>query len=131
MFRRAKELLTAHPRVLIGHSLGSIVAYEILCDLPDHGVETLITLGSPLALRSVRDGLHPKAQSRTPHLPPGVTRWANIYDQRDPVACAGGLGSHWTGTVDRTVDNGNEPHAITRYLGKKETGEAVLAGLVT
>jgi hypothetical protein len=27
--------------------------------------------------------------------------------------------------VDRTVDNGNQPHAATRYLGKRETGEPV------
>jgi pimeloyl-ACP methyl ester carboxylesterase len=44
---RVREMLPQHPRVLIGHSLGSIVAYETLCQIPDHGITTLITVGSP------------------------------------------------------------------------------------
>jgi hypothetical protein len=35
-------------RVLIGHSLGSVVAYESLCAHPYWPVRTLVTLGSPL-----------------------------------------------------------------------------------
>ena len=55
---RVREMLPQNPRVLAGHSLGSIVAYEALCRIPDHGVTTLITLGSPLGLRSIRQGMH-------------------------------------------------------------------------
>jgi len=42
-------------RLVIGHSLGSVVAYEALhhiSDRPLHGL-TLMTLGSPLGLKSV------------------------------------------------------------------------------
>jgi pimeloyl-ACP methyl ester carboxylesterase len=127
---RAKDTLTPRPQVVIGHSLGSIIAYEVLCTLPDHGVRTLITLGSPLAFRSIRSRLRNHSCSRMSQLPPGVTHWVNLYDPHDSVACAGGLNPYWTDVVDRAVNNGDQPHAIKRYLGKKETGEAVMSGLM-
>jgi hypothetical protein len=123
---RVREALEdARPRTLIGHSLGSIVAYEAVCLLPEHGVTTLVTMGSPLGLRSIREALRPASRDVMPALPPGVSTWVNVYDTGDPVSLAGGLRPHWDAVVDRTVDNGNQPHAATRYLGKRETGEPV------
>jgi len=111
-------------RVLLGHSLGSVVAYEAVRRLPGP-LDLLVTLGSPLGLRSVRDRLsHPETEPAT-GLPPGVRRWVNVYDRRDPVACAGGLGSLWPGVEDVLVDNEEEPHAVERYLSKQQTGRAV------
>lgn len=126
---RVREMLPQHPRVLIGHSLGSIVAYEALCRIPDHGITTLVTVGSPLGLRSIRAAMSQTARDRMPNLPPGVRGWINIYDPRDAVCLAGGLAGYWPEIGDETVDNGNEPHSITRYLGKKVTGKAVVEGL--
>ena len=123
---RVREALEAgSPRTLIGHSLGSIVAYEALCTLPGHGIRTLVTIGSPLGLRSIREALRPEARAVLPGLPPGVSNWVNIYDRNDPVSLAGDLQPYWNAAVDRTVDNEDEPHAATRYLGKRETGEPV------
>jgi hypothetical protein len=111
-------------RVLLGHSLGSVVAYEAVRRLPGP-LDLLVTLGSPLGLRSVRDRLsHPDPEPAT-GLPPGVQRWVNVYDRRDPVACAGGLGSSWPGVEDVLVDNEEKPHAVERYLSKQQTGQAV------
>ena len=46
---RAEAVVDAHQtRVLIGHSLGSVVAYECLCAHPEWTVNTLVTLASPL-----------------------------------------------------------------------------------
>ncbi|QDI68576.1 hypothetical protein CD934_07710 [Streptomyces calvus] len=46
---RAAELITSDTRVVVGHSLGSVVAYEVLCALrPERPPLTLVTLGSPL-----------------------------------------------------------------------------------
>jgi hypothetical protein len=70
-------------RVLIGHSLGSVVAYEYLRQHPGHRVELLLTLGSPLGLRMVRSRLSVGALD--------VAAWVNVRDLRDPVACAGAL----------------------------------------
>ena len=126
---RLREVLPDGPRVLVGHSLGSIVAYEALCTIPDHGVRTLVTLGSPLGLRSIREALRFPALGRIPALPPGVHRWVNVYDRGDPVSLAGGLGTYWPEVDDATVDNGKNSHAVLRYLGKKVTGETVAGAL--
>jgi hypothetical protein len=126
---RVREMLPESPPLLIGHSLGSVVAYEALCRLPDHGIITLITLGSPLGLRSIREGMSQTARGRMPNLPPGVLRWVNIYDPSDAVSLAGGLAGYWPKVEDKTVDNENEPHSITRYLGKKVTGQTVVEAL--
>jgi hypothetical protein len=126
---RVREMLPQRPHVLIGHSLGSVVGYEALCQIPDHGITTLITLGSPLGLRSIREAMSQAARDRLPDLPPGVRRWVNIYDRHDAVALAGGLAATWPAVTDRRVGNEDEPHAVTRYLGKKVTGEAVAGAL--
>ena len=84
---RVQEALDAsRPRVMIGHSLGSIVAYEALCMIPDHGIRTLVTVGSPLGLRSVEAALRPAAHQTMPGLPTGVSTWVGVYDEHDPVA---------------------------------------------
>jgi hypothetical protein len=129
VLERVDEGLAQTPRVLIGHSLGSIVAYEALCRIPNHGVRTLITLGSPLGLSSIRVGLSLPARECIPHAPPGVERWVNVYDPRDAVALAGGLAPYWSAVEDAVVDNESDPHAVTRYLGKKVTGAAVADGV--
>ncbi len=40
-------------RVVVGHSLGSVVAYESLCAHPEWPVGALVTLGSPLGIRNL------------------------------------------------------------------------------
>jgi hypothetical protein len=123
------EITAGKPPILLGHSLGSIVAYEVLCMMPDHGVKTLVTIGSPLGMRSIRDALRPAARERIPALPPGVDRWVNVYDTHDPVSLAGGLSGIWTQVTDDTVDNEDEAHSATRYLGKRQVGNAFALGL--
>ncbi|QJS99883.1 hypothetical protein G9272_05950 [Streptomyces asoensis] len=111
-------------RVLIGHSLGSVVAYEYLRRNPGHGVELLLTLGSPLGLRMVRRHLHVGALE--------VPAWVNVRDARDPVACAGPLRTWWPqmGEGDEiVVENGADAHAVERYLNRRATGEVLLGVL--
>lgn len=114
--------ITLSCRVLIGHSLGSVVAWEYLRRHPEHHVDLFLTLGSPLGLRMVR--------TRLPHSVFGpsrnIGRWVNVRDPRDPVACAGDLVRLWPGVHDRHVDNGGDAHSVARYLSKIETGSAIL-----
>jgi hypothetical protein len=58
-----------------------------------------------------------------------VERWVNIRDPSDPVSCGGGLSATWPAVADELVDNGGDPHAVSRYLGKRQTGAAVVASL--
>lgn len=93
--------------VLIGHSLGSVIAYDVAKQNIKDGrplkIKTLITVGSPLKwvtdIRRAEDGevdtIAPSTQSL-----PGV-RWINIYDKEDPIA----LKDELPDTMFRDVEN--------------------------
>lgn len=125
---RAEQVISRGGRVVIGHSLGSVVAFEFVRQHPGYPVDLLLTLGSPLGLRTVR-ALMPAPGYGAERLPPSIGRWVNVRDPRDPVACAGALTGCWPGIADHTVDNQNDAHSVSRYLGKWRTGAAVLAAL--
>ncbi|WP_405814477.1 hypothetical protein OG241_07675 [Streptomyces sp. NBC_01390] len=97
------------PRIVIAHSLGSVVAYEALHAHPDLQPELFLTLGSPLALpRAVFERLIPAPQGAGPAprgtCPPGATRWVNIADPGDPVAIPPQLGRFFDGiALDHTT----------------------------
>lgn len=119
---RVQEAIADGCTVLIGHSLGTVVAYETVCAAQTREPLLLLTLGSPLGLATVRKRLRFDG-------PPAGLRWVNVYDPHDPVACAGGVARSWPSAEDLTVDNDDKPHAATRYLGKRQTGEPVARAL--
>ncbi len=123
-----EQVIVRDGRALIGHSLGSVVAFEFVRQHPGYQVDLLLTLGSPLGLHTVR-ALMPDPGYGAERIPPNVTRWVNVRDPRDPVACAGALNGCWPGIADHTVDNQDDAHSVTRYLSKWRTGAAVLAAL--
>ncbi|NIY62751.1 hypothetical protein [Streptomyces malaysiensis] len=41
--QRVMDRITADTEVVVAHSLGSVVAYEALCALPEHPVRALVT----------------------------------------------------------------------------------------
>ena len=74
--------LTAGPCVVVGHSLGSVVGYNVLSKTaPNFRVNRYVTVGSPLGLKSI------KRQLDTPlAMPPCTKAWYNAMDERDVVA---------------------------------------------
>lgn len=123
---RVAETVTEECRILIGHSLGSVVAFEFLRLHPGHHLNLLITLGSPLGLRAIRH-LMPDPEWGCAGIPGNVGAWVNLRDLRDPVACAGSLTTWWPGIREAIVDNQRSAHSVERYLSKKQTGDAVLS----
>ncbi|MCB5164112.1 hypothetical protein LG634_04585 [Streptomyces bambusae] len=93
------------PLVVVGHSLGSVIAYEVLREL-ERPVELLITVGSPLAITEVQDLLR-----QPPAVPSGVAAWHNASDLRDLVA------------LDHTVRPEYAPeHLVTDHLVTNSSG---------
>ncbi|WP_298562064.1 hypothetical protein [Streptomyces luteogriseus] len=123
--RKVEEAIGPDTRVVVAHSLGSVVAFEALCERPGHGVRALVTLGSPLGMRMVVDRLRPG-----PETWPGTASWTNVVDEGDVVAAVKDLSLFFgTGVVGKVVHNGSHAHDATLYLTAKETGEAVAEGL--
>lgn len=126
---RVAEAVTEDCRVLIGHSLGSVVAFEFLRQHPDQQIELFVTLGSPLGLRAVQHHLPDPRFASADKISPNIGAWVNVRDPRDVVACAGSLTRRWPGVQDRVVGNQKAAHSAGRYLSKKPTGDAVRAAL--
>ena len=127
---RVQEAVSDDTRVVVAHSLGSVVAYEALCASPGHGVRALVTLGSPLGMRMIFDRLEP---APSPHgsWPGGDgLYWTNVADEGDVVAVVRDLrpffGDRLEGAV---VHNGSHAHDATAYLTDRLTGVAVARGL--
>ncbi|MFI9586775.1 antibiotic ABC transporter ATP-binding protein [Streptomyces sp. NPDC052236] len=130
---RVMELLDEDTQVVVGHSLGSIVAYEALAHSPQPHwrIGTFVTLGSPLGIRHLTfDRLEPAPYEGVGVWPKSVRRWHNIADAGDVVALVRDLRTRFGPDVqDHLVHNGVTMHDMTAYLTAVETGRAVAEGL--
>ena len=132
--KRLATKVSKDTHVLIGHSLGSVVAYEALCAHPEWPVNTLITLGSPLGIRNlIFDCLKPAPRDGLGSWPGNVQRWVNIFDRGDVVALVKDLkplfGRAGVTIEDISIDNGATAHGSGPYLTAKETGDAIASAL--
>jgi pimeloyl-ACP methyl ester carboxylesterase len=123
-------------RVLVGHSLGSVVAYEALCAHPAWQVRALVTLGSPLGVRNlIFDRLVSAPAAGGPGKPAGawpggVQSWTNVADAGDVVALVKDLRPLFGDRVAcYLVHNGSHAHDVKPYLTAAQTGAAIAAGL--
>jgi hypothetical protein len=127
--RRVLEAVGPETRVVIAHSLGSVIAYEAAHDLPTD-LPLLVTMGSPLGLRTI---VYDKLRLQPPSFPPQVRRWLNVADRDDLVAAEPDLTALFSNGLLVTarfdgnylVDNGAAPHDFARYLRTPEVGSAV------
>ena len=126
--RRIEEVVGPDTRVLVAHSLGTIVAYETLCRHPEWPVTHFVTLGSPLGGDIVLEFLAPAPEGGRGRFPGGLRSWTNVRNADDP-ACLHPLAERFPGAVDRVVDNGHRVHDPEPYLNNPVTGAAVAAGL--
>ena len=111
-----KAIPPAVPIVVVSHSLGTVVARDLLDDAQLRERATFwVTAGSPLGLDAVQKNLLTKGAHN-----PGVD-WLTAYDVHDIVALGHPLRPTWGSPLrDIVVDNGDSPHSIERYLGHPE-----------
>lgn len=125
------EVIAQHnPRIVIAHSLGSVVAYETLWQHPELSADLLVTLGSPLAMpNAIFDRLDPKPSGRRGQRPPRAAAWANLADVGDIVAIPrDGLAPHFDGVTHDNpaiVIGKYVFHKIDHYLTARETAEVI------
>lgn len=119
------------PSVVVGHSLGSIVAYWVLHELRDDAeVPLFVTIGSPLGIDVVKKYL-PRPLGR----PEGVSHWFNGTDERDPVALFSKLEPPvFPDGIENLNDIQNPhdwPHGISGYLSDERVARTIANALGT
>ena len=139
---RTAEIIRKHKNdeiFLIGHSMGSIIAYDVLTFLiPDVQIDTFVTLGSPLGQPFIISKIGTELKSKGITLkklktPPGVINgWYNFSDLEDMVAVNYNLADDYVENdkgikpVDIQVNNNYEvngrknPHKSYGYLRTAE-----------
>jgi hypothetical protein len=137
ILERLGQLLFKYRRkkiMLIAHSMGSIVAYDLLTQ-PDNPfrIDTLITMGSPLGQPTIMS----KFASENPvvhklHVPDNVDKWINLSDLKDIVALDPTLADDYApnkngvSPVDVVIENlyawegVPNPHSAFGYLQSPE-----------
>lgn len=121
----ANVLNPGAPTVVLGHSLGAVIAYHALRAHPDAAswnVPLFVTLGAPLAWRPVLRALE---RLETPRVPSCVGIWVNARDPLDAVAIGGALAASYlpggaglpsVTEVTDVVNPEDGRHAIEYYL---------------
>lgn len=114
--------------IVIAHSLGSVVAYDLLREAEDLDIPLFLTVGSPLGIGAVRKRVKPVVH------PPSVGRWFNARDERDVVALYPLTGKHF-GCDPQPVDHSgvrnrsDNAHHISGYLNDARTAAQVAEAL--
>jgi hypothetical protein len=137
--------------LLIGHSLGSVIAYDSLWELSridavEGRVEEFVTLGSPLATRYIRRGLKGADLPAPERYPTNIRHWTNFTARGEMVALHGRLEPFFRGMVAQRLveaiedrvdlynhfhgEAGIEPHKCYAYLGNAEVASVIGAWLV-
>lgn len=131
---RLRQVLdaVAGPVLVISHSLGTVIAYDVLREphFAAKVVPLLVTLGSPLGYAEIQDVV-----TRPLQVPDPVRLWANFADPLDLVTLDTTLADDFGRApriVDTRVDNPSpNNHAACGYLGAHQVQAIVAAALPT
>ena len=127
---RLESVVADDTRVVIAHSMGTVVAYEALAAHPEWNVETLLTIGSPLGNDWVFHNLQPAPAQSQGQWPGSVRRWINVASIGDQAVEEPRLANRFgPGVADFGVDNGHRAHDPEPYLNAPTTGRALAAAL--
>jgi hypothetical protein len=126
----ARAVPTDREAVIVSHSLGTVVAYNVLrlnAKLKGWRVPLFVTLGSPLAVTVIKQKL---ARIKPIDFPANVAAWFNAMDDRDVVSLYPLDKTHFglTPVIDNktNVKNGtSNRHGISGYLGDKEVAKKI------
>jgi hypothetical protein len=125
------DMLTDEPTIVIGHSLGSVVAYKVLLEQAAKvKLRRYITVGSPLGIKTISSRLgvlkYPQAD----------LNWYNAYDDGDIVAL-NPLADPWFKTdpaitnYNRVRNDTDNQHGIIGYLNDATVAARVAEAFAT
>ena len=125
---RVTERLGADTRVVVAHSLGTVVTFMALERNPGFELPLLVTLGSPLGAPFLQDRID--RVDGFAAWPGGAQRWVNVAAVGDRACVEPQLAKCFGPSVeDHTVNNGDRAHDVEPYLNARVTGAAIAAAL--
>lgn len=122
--------------LLIGYSLGSIPAFELLQRARDLPVRQLVTLGSPLGSATIQDTIRHDVPLT---FPSELTDWLNVSFENDYVASVHDFSAAFPSgdgrciaNIDASRDDGHDwfpwlRHDLDDYLSTRDTAKAIAA----
>ena len=120
---RCLEQLPSGEVLLVGHSLGAVVSFDLVHYLPaDTHVNLLLTIGSPMARRPWRQTL---AEYRGMFPTAAVTTWVNLVNKGDWVTAGDGIHLWYPQAIDAYASLGLGNHAETHYLSSTPAGVTI------
>ena len=102
---RQALLRSPRPKVIVAHSLGTVILYDVLSEPIFAGfrVDLLVTVGSPLGIGNIQQRLRDGAGRPNP-VPKPVRAWSNFADRFDPVALEATLRDEFDPPKDFATD---------------------------
>ena len=111
--------------VIVGHSLGSVIAADLVRRLPvGLQVAGMVTLGSPLA--SSRFHVD-KLRANLASPPANLAWWVNFWNDADPVTTHRGVSAVFPWMIDHRIHTpiGRSVHDAATYLGHDAVATAI------
>jgi hypothetical protein len=127
-----KAIKPGQEAVVVSHSLGTVVAYNVLMSRPTAfpavKVPLFVTLGSPLAVNAVKSRLRPHT------FPKPAGKWFNAMDPDDVVALYPLTQKHFPtgGTIenhDKVKNWTDNQHSIAGYLDDEKVAKRIYEGI--
>ncbi|MFY0624717.1 MAG: hypothetical protein JXR07_00365 [Reichenbachiella sp.] len=144
--QRLKYLLRKykdHKILIVSHSMGSLVAYDVLSEVPNqYEIEVFISMGSPIGLPVLREKMAkemkiPFEEHTILPTPDNVKNWYNFSDEQDHFAVFDDLSNYYSpnkngvAPIDYIVDNDykdwvtNNAHKSFGYLRTPELAKII------
>jgi hypothetical protein len=127
-----RKAAAGHDRVVVlAHSLGSVVAYDVFDGLRGSvDVPLFVTAGCPLGLpvfqRNVRPDWNGAGKRAGPKIAGTPVPWLNAFDVRDFVALVHPLANFYAASLqDERTFNPSDPHAIQDYLADPDVARPI------
>ncbi len=112
--------------VIVAHSLGSVIAADLVPRLPvGLDIAGMVTIGSPLANGSFNVD---KLREELKDPPSNLGWWVNFWNDNDLVAAHRGVSSVFPWIVDFRLETkkfGLEAHSAEEYLSNETVGQAI------
>jgi hypothetical protein len=129
---RTQAAILPDTKVVVGHGIGALIAYEALCALSDAVSVAFVSLGAAMCgPEPVFARLEPAPRNEQGHWPAAIRRWSNVVAHTDPTAMvAPQLTERFgPGIEDEVIEIKSSCGDLQPYLLDRATGRALATGL--